>query len=230
MKKRLTFGFVITIAALVAVFWGVSSRAYPVATVNDSFIAARLFQLAGTAAQTYYQNVGGLYEGLASTTETDFQARMRQVAMQALIEDELVTAELMTIYEAEPLRAAIDKRIASALASSSQTTSEAIRALFGLTPDEFNEVVLAPQARVELLEAELARSGSSVQVWLPAALRDARVSISVNDLAWNAGRVELTGAAPYTAKVKELFEQLASTTQSLQEEIEAEAIASSSVQ
>jgi hypothetical protein len=230
MKKKLSFGFIIAIGVLVFAYWGISSKAYPVATVNDSFISTRLFQLAGTAAQTYYENVSGIYGGLASTTEAEFQSRMRQVALQALIEDEIVTMELLTIFEAEPLRAAVDKRVAEALASSSQTTPDTVRALFGLTLDEFNEVVLAPRARLELLETELARSGESADFWLQAALRNARVSISVSDLAWSQGRVELTGEAPYTAKVKDLFEQLASTTELLQIEAEMSEAASSSVQ
>lgn len=230
MKKKMSFGFVIAIGVLVFAYWGISSKAYPVATVNDSFIATRLFQLAGTAARTYYENVSGTYGGLASTTETQFESHMRQVALQALIEDELVAAELMTIFEAEPLRAAVDKRIAEALASSSQTTPDAVRALFGLTLDEFKEVVLAPRARLELLEAELARSGRSLDDWLQAALYGARVSISVSDLEWKSGRVELTGVAPYTAKVRELIDQLASTTQALEAESAAGMDASSSVQ
>ncbi|MDO8601701.1 MAG: hypothetical protein Q7R62_01030 [bacterium] len=216
MRRKLTFGFIIAAGAIAAILWGVTQKAYPVATVNDAFISARLFQIAETAARSYYEKIGAVSGALASTTGAEFNGRMRQIALQALIEDELVAAKLRTLYEAEPLESAIVQRVNLALASSSQETSKAINELFSLSVDEFSEIVLAPQARIELLQAELMKSEIDFESWLKSALIDARVSISVNDLKWANGYVELTGEQSYTARVKEIFDQIASTTEALQ--------------
>lgn len=215
MKKKLTLGFLVTVGALVAIFFGVTQKAYPVATVNDAFVSARSFQIAATATRHYYEYLNKVSGEATSTMPELFESYMRQIALHALIEDRLVTAQLQALFEVEPLNAAITDRVNQALASSSQVTEEAVSELFGITLSEFKEVVLAPRARVELLQAEFLKTGTDFNMWLQEELMSARVSISVNDLTWGAGQVELTGEQSYTAKVKEIFEQVASTTSQL---------------
>ncbi len=230
MKKRFTLGFVVAIGAVVVIFLGVTSKAYPVAMVNDEFVSARLFQIASTATLRYYEQLEKIY-GVAEPVDAElFQSQMRQIALQALIEDSLVTEKLKTMFEAELLDQAIAARVNEVLSSSSQTTAIAVSELYGIALDEFGEVVLAPQARLELLHDELEKKGDNAQQWLLQALQEARVSIQVSDLAWVAGRVELTGEQPYTAKVKEVFEQLASTTQEVLQGAAASSSAASSMQ
>lgn len=214
MKKKFTFGFLVSVGVLVTVFFGITQKVYPVATVNDVFIPARLFQLTTLAAQNYYSKLGSAY-GLTSSTDAQFGSEMRQIALQTLVEDSLVTGELKTIFEAVPLEAAIAQRTAEALASSTTATNQAISELFGLSVDEFKEIVLAPRARGELLQGEFQKSGVDFDAWLQTVLMKAQVSISSNDLVWLNGHVELSGEQPYTAKVKEIFEQVAGSAASL---------------
>jgi|GEM_PF-1750790 len=216
MKNKLAIGFAFTVVAVIALFYGINAKVYPVATVNNSFISTRSFQLAASAAQAYYGAIG-LPAQVASTTQAQFISQMRMVALQALIEDRLVTARLEELFEPSDLAAAMTERTSAALASSSEQTTVAVKELFGLSLDEFQEIILAPQARIELLQSELVNSGTDYDSWLEVELSQAQVSIVVSDLVWEGSRVELSGQQPYTAKVKAIFEQLASTTEALQQ-------------
>jgi uncharacterized small protein (DUF1192 family) len=148
--------------------------------------------------------------------------------MQALIEDRLIATELEKTYGVQQLAAAVDGEVSAALAGSTQTTPQAITQLFGLSVEEFSEVILAPQARIELLQAELAKSNIDFDAWLTSALLKARVSIVVRDLGWRAGSVELTGVQSYTAEVKGIISQIASTTEAIQAAVSATTTVASS--
>ncbi len=226
MKKKMTLGFLVAVAAIIAVFFGITQKVYPVATVNDVFIPARQFQWATVAAQTYYEKIAAAYGDESATADPEFASEMRRAALQALIEDTLIMQKLATLYEQKALDAAVSERVAVALASSTELTATAVSELFGLSLEQFSEVVLAPRARFELLEDELTQTGETIDAWLTGERSRARVSIALNDLVWINGRVELSGEQSYTAKVKEAFQQIASTTAGL---VASSTVSSSSV-
>ena len=227
MKKKMTLGFLVVIVAVIAVFFGITQKMYPVATVNDVFIPARQFQWATTAAQTYYEKISAAYGDADTVADPTFISEMRRAALQALIEDMLISQRLVSLYQQEALDIAVSERVAAALASSTEMTATAVYELFGLSIEEFSEVVLAPRARFELLEAELAKAGEMVDAWLISERSRAQVSVALNDLAWINGHVELTGEQSYTAKVKEALRQVASTTAGL---VASSTVSSSSVE
>lgn len=210
MKRKILIGFLFVVGFVVAGYFAISAKVYPVATVNGTVISARTFELARQAAAHYYQNLS-----LSESAQVD-GAIIRQTVLSALIEDALVTKELEQRYEPASLAQAVEERVRGALETASSTIDKAVSDLFGVTVEEFSALVLAPRARVEILAADLSKEQISFDVWLDAALQSAEVSIVLNDLAWENGRVALTGEQPYTAKVQELFEQIASTSQALE--------------
>lgn len=215
MKRKIGIGFLVFIGAMLLLYFAFASRVYPVATVNDAIILASSFQSTAKSVEHYYQQIAAVSGGFASTTESQFISEMRRIALQALIEDELIVAKLRAMYEPDSLVAAVDSRVAAAFTTSTTTTEAAVRGLFGLTLDEFKGVILAPKARAELLKHELEAEYIDFDSWLTEALQTAQVSIVLNDLAWGDGQVELTGEQSYTAKVKDAFNQIASTTETL---------------
>ena len=213
MKKKV-FGFLVLIGVVVVIVWGVAQKAYPVATVDDDFIPARQFQLAATAAQTYYQKISEVYGEVSSTSDAILIAETRAAALQALIEDVVIARELVRTRGEQGLDTEVSARVASALASSSMVTDESVGALFGLTVEQFKEIVLEPQARFEMLADTFTKKGEAIESWLQSELRRSRVSVLISDVAWTGDHVELTGEQSYTAKVKEAFQLVASSTAS----------------
>ncbi len=215
MLKKIGIGFLIIIGIIVTFFVLLSTKVYPVATVNDGLISARTFQIATTAAEHYYGNL--LTLGSATTSVDVFKSEMRRLALQTLIEDELVMSHLKTVYESASLEAVVAQKMEGALSSSAGNKDEAVRELFGISLEEFKQIVLAPRARLELLAEDLARTQVDPAAWLVQALEEADVTISLSDLAWNDGAVELTGQQSYTAKIKETLQGLASSTEALRQ-------------
>lgn len=224
MKKNRLVGFLFTIVVIGAIFWGITQRAYPVAIVNGAFVSARSFADASVAAENYYRKMLAVYGGVEAPAD-EFASMVRRTALQSLIEDSLVYDELKELYEEEPLRLAVNRRVGEAFASA-PAISEAVEGMFGLPLSQVSEIIFAPQARAEILRTDM--GDEAFDVWLQKELQDAEVEITLNDLQWANGQVELTGAQPYTAEVKKIFEELASTTQTLQEAIEADMASSSS--
>lgn len=218
MKKNRFVGFLFALVTIGVIFWGVTQRAYPVAIVNGAFVSARSFADASIAAENYYRKMLAVY-GSAEAPADEFLSMVRRAALQSLVEDSLVHDELRELYEEEPLRLAVNHRVGEVLAAA-PAISEAVEEMFGLPLIQVSEIIFAPQARVEILRTDMGEEAFSA--WLQKELKNAEVEITLNDLQWVDGRVELTGAQPYTAEVKKIFEGLASTTQTLQEAIEAD--------
>lgn len=225
--KKISLSFLVFIGVLLALYFGFSTRAYPVATVNDTFISARAFGAVTTAATTYYTHLLEISGATSSTDQTEFTAQMRQAAMQGLIEDQLVLAELRKEYEPAALSTAIKARVDKAFNVSEADTSEAVSELFGMNVADFKEFVLEPEARVELLVTNLQARNLEFKNWLDEQLLSARVSIAVSDLTWKNGKVELTGVQPYTAKVKEVLDQLGSSVEALKDRVVSSTASSS---
>lgn len=218
MKRITGLGFLIFIGVIAVVYFIFSSKVYPVATVNGGLISAHAFQITSVAAEQYYTNLLGTYGGSASTTQEEFTSAMRRIALQALIEDSLVKAYLETIYEPAPLELAVNKRVDEVLAASDGQTAAAAQELFGVTAEEFKEVVLLPQARIELLKKELEIKQIDPGVWMDEQLHAAIVTITLRDLTWGDAQVELTGVQSYTAEVQEFLEDFSSSTEELQDD------------
>ena len=215
MKYKFSKFFLVFVGAIVVAYLVFSAKVYPVATVNDIFISAKSFDLTASAATNYYAQALKVYRLNTSSTQEEFTSEMRRAALQSLIEDTLITAELQKTYEPTSLEGAITKRVGDTLASSTEITPEAIKTLFGLTMDDFKIMILAPRARQEILQHDLAAKHSDLETWLPDALARATVSIALTDLVWHNHQVESTNQPSYTSQIKKAFEQIVSSTAAL---------------
>lgn len=62
--------------------------------------------------------------------------------------------------------------------------------LYGWSIDEFEKIVLAPQARRTLLDEELRKENSNLESWLEKSLKEARISIYLLRWKWSDGEVK----------------------------------------
>ncbi len=223
--RKLGIIFLFFVGFLVVVYFSISTRAYPVATVNDAFISAKSFQLMVTAGEAYYSRAYAEVLAAATSSEELFKGEIRRAALQSLIEDELISQKLKIIYDPESLEVAITKRVNEALVSSSSQTEAATKAAFNLSLEDFKAIIMAPLARRELLSQEL-----KVDAWLNSELAAASVSLALTDLKWINGRVESTGQPSYTSEIKKVFQQLASSSAQFTEEEPTSSSVDSSVE
>ena len=156
MKYKLSF-LAIMFFGLTAYYF-VHNGYYPVAIVNSRMILARDFEREFNSALIYYQNALATYsdQKIDLTRVADFVLELRRATLDNLIEDVLISNELKG-----RLGDSLEKVLAEL-----PSFNESAAALYGLTPSEFKERVLVPQAHREFLESYLVKEKSNLQDWL----------------------------------------------------------------
>src|SRR3989338_11359268 len=157
MKYKLAF-LAIMFSGLTAYLF-VHNGYYPVAIVDSRMILARDFEREFNSALIYYQNALATYsdQKIDLTRVADFVLELRRATLDNLIEDVLISNEL---------KGRLGDSLEKVLVEKLPSFNESAAALYGLTPSEFKERVLVPQAHREFLESYLVKEKSNLQDWL----------------------------------------------------------------
>ena len=178
MKYKLAF-LAIMFSGLTAYLF-VHNGYYPVAIVDSRMILARDFEREFNSALIYYQNALATYsdQKIDLTRVADFVLELRRATLDNLIEDVLISNEL---------KGRLGDSLEKVLVEKLPSFNESAAALYGLTPSEFKERVLVPQAHREFLESYLVKEKSNLQDWLADSKGFASVYIFVGRFHWDAG-------------------------------------------
>lgn len=165
---------------------------YPIALVDGSVILARTWWRAETAAK-YYANARAL--AVAPHTAIDFSApehanellEIRKNTLTFLIEDIIVRKKgsaLVSDLE-ERSQAAVGEVLRG-----SANAEAAAETIYGLDFDEFQELILSPQARRDVLTEELVKKNQPFANWFEDARKSVRVRVWFVPFRWNGEGVE----------------------------------------
>jgi len=178
----------IMMAGGVSLYYVANQGFFPVAIVNSKLISAKTLNQEYAAAFKYYSAVLDTYSG--KNSETDFlesRKEIKRAVLDKIIEDTLVYGELKRAV-GKDLAAIVDNKIGDK--SEGQNLKEAALTLYGLDAGDFRKLVLAPQARREILAGRLYLEKKDFNQWLAAARVNARVIILSPGFEWKDGKVE----------------------------------------
>jgi len=186
MPRTLRFALLALAVLVLLVALAASFGWYPVALVNGHAVTARAMDENSHAANYYYQRLldaaaaGG--PAVASTTPVAFAAD----TLDLLVENELVR-EGAEREVGNDIKAAVADKVGRY--RNDPKLEEAVRALYGLSADDFQRLVLEPQAERDILSGKLFISGTKLSDWLTEERKAAHVSVFAAGFRWDGEHV-----------------------------------------
>lgn len=189
-RHHFYIGFIAVVLAGAGVFYVLHNGLYPVALVNGSAISANEFERVATAALHFYVKSSEAVKRRTLTPEEvdTLYAEIRRGTLDKLIGERLVDVEL-TARLGERAHVLAEGKVDTA---SSDELRAAVPVLYGMAYADFRDMLLVPEAKVEVLKESLGRDSLDAQTWFSSARRDARVLIGLPKLIWKNGGVEIT--------------------------------------
>lgn len=148
---------------------------YPVAVVNWRVITAREWQKAFGPAMIYYKNLKK-----PEVSEQLFQKEISRAVLDKLIEHELIIKTLAV----EDVEARIE-----ALVQKNKNLKEGAELLYQLPWTSVKDLILKPQAALELMEQNLKDKNQNLTDWLKDRKTKAKVYIFAKGFLWNGEQV-----------------------------------------
>lgn len=175
MKKWIFYGSAAAGVVLIAlvVIW--KSDRYPILMVNGVSIPAR----------EYYAQIQG-FERYRRVARDPVDANLvKNAVLMSLIADVIVRAEL----ERRGAVTKAEEEVQAAIADKQDELEKSVPELYGWDIEMFRRFMLDPQARQNVLAAELKNEGQEFSDWLRGALLAASVSVYGIPYEWSDGRL-----------------------------------------
>lgn len=169
---------------------GVSGN-WPIALVERTPVTYNTFKENFVMADHFYRSnlkITGKDDRVVMAK--DVQRDLQRVTMEGLIESILIDHELSKRYTASDLQQLIDNKL-SGVDLSSTDMEKGTELLYGLTTDQFKQLVLIPKAKQEILEGNMMLQGGKLEDWLATREGEASVSVFIPTLYWNKNAVEI---------------------------------------
>lgn len=164
---------------------------WPIAQVGYVPITYGVFRDNFMMADHFYRSTVKMTgEDGAVVDAREIQLDLQRATMEGLIEQILIDGELKRKYTPDDLARLIDNKV-SGVDLGTEEMQKAVELLYGLTPEQFKELVLLPKARQELLEGNLTLQNGTFNDWLLAKKKEVGVSIFVPSLYWDGTEVKL---------------------------------------
>ncbi len=179
--------FSIFIVAGLSLYYLIDAGFYPIAIVNGKFISDRSFNQSFNSAQYYYSQAIKTYTAQANNNLQAVALELRRALLDKMVQDILVSQEL-EIKVGSQLPNLVATKLGN-LKIDSQNFNQAVAAVYGLDFDQFKELVLVPQAKQEILQANFQSQNNSFVDWLKNTRHIAKVIILAPDLKWDGQNV-----------------------------------------
>lgn len=187
MKKFLTAGVILFFAFFVIIFSGF----YPVVLVNGAPLYFRTWKKLEIASMRFakiqLEKVQKKPFDFSAKENAGLLLQGRKETLSLLIEDIIIQ------QQGKQLTADFEKlsngRVEDALRKG-KNTGNAAALFYGLSIDDFKELVLLPQARRDILREELEKKGQNFESWLSDVKKKSRVRMLFVPFKWNGASVE----------------------------------------
>jgi hypothetical protein len=186
--KRLLFIALVLLAAFLAVS---ITGFYPAAIIDGSIITRRTWRKLEDASKRF-ANVERARRGervlnFAAAENSALLIEGRRTTLNGLIEGLLVAEEgrrLLTDFDAQS-----EQKMREALGRA-PNFKKAVESLYGISYEDFKELVLLPQAREEALAEIFEARDINFGEWLRGRKRQAKVRLYFTGFRWDGDRVE----------------------------------------
>lgn len=164
---------------------------WPIAMVDRTPVTYNRFRENFMMADHFYRsNLKLAGENDQTIMSADARRDLQRVTMEGMVEQILIDHELAKKYSASDLTQLIDNKV-EGIDLTSGDMAKGTQLLYGLTPDQFKELVLIPKAKQEILEGNLTLQNGTFNDWLTARKGEAHVSIFIPALYWQSGEVKV---------------------------------------
>jgi hypothetical protein len=164
---------------------------WPIALVERTPVTYNTFRENFVMADHFYRSnlkINGEDDRIVMAK--DVQRDLQRVTMEGLVEGILIDHELSKRYAASDLQQLVNNKL-NGVDLSSADMGRATELLYGLTPDQFRELVLIPKAKQEILEGNLMLQDGNLNDWIGTRKNEASVSVFIPTLYWNKNSVEI---------------------------------------
>lgn len=177
MRRVIFYVFSVLGLVFVVLVFVLYAQWHPIVTVNGSRIWA----------SDYFDQVNGFERYRRIINEELDEDAVRRGIVLALIADSLIQGELL---RKEITGKEIDMRIEEALRTQdAEKLGKATQQLYGWTIRDFKKFSLEPQARQDILAAELEKEGKEFNAWLQEELQTATIKIYFLPYQWQNGQL-----------------------------------------
>lgn len=187
-KIAITLFFVLMCSGA-ATYVVIRTGVYPVAIVNSEMISARLFERELGVALNYYTDTLRGNE-ITPPPGQDFIRELRRAVLDDLIEKRLIR-QLAREAIGENLPALVNEKIGF-LDEGDENIPATIESLYGMSLEEFRELVMIPEAERVILKNELFADEKDrvFAEYLEGQRNEAKVYVFSDLLAWRGGKIE----------------------------------------
>ncbi|MDP3729231.1 MAG: hypothetical protein Q8R26_00530 [bacterium] len=189
LHNRLVVSFTVLIAiALVILMAGL----YPVALVNNRPIWRSHLRKSEEAEKrltnTQAKSLGFKPVNFTSSTNQDLLNGLRQDILTTLIEGKIIEEEGKSVVE--KFEELSQKRMMDTLQGGGTDLSKAVRTVYNLSLKDFENMVLLPQARRDVLRVFLANEGKNFEEWLKDIKGKTKIRLFLVPFRWDGERVK----------------------------------------
>ena len=180
--------FVTLIALGLAAFFLVSSGYYPVLSVNGKMVSARTFWKNYQAGTVYYENILQTYQPEIEKKDILSETDLKRSVLTQIIENNLVDQEVQ-----RELGKDLDFLITNKLSDlgGQAKLQEAAQTLYGLPFSDFEEEILIPLAKQEILTGRLFLDGENLETWLTDNKKTSNIKIFSREFYWDGSEVQV---------------------------------------
>lgn len=186
--KNKIFGWGATTAILTLLIW---SGFYPVAFVGWSPIFSSTWRKVENA-EKQFANVQAHSLGLAiinfsSLQNADLKIKIRKDTLLFLIENKIMEQEGPEVVA--DFNKMVKKRVGDALRLGG-SMKDAARVNYNLSEDDFEKLILWPQARQDVLNVFLEQQGIQFNDWMNKKKTSKKIRLVFNPFSWEGGKVK----------------------------------------
>ena len=196
MNKKLRFGkikfiFIILIILIIGIIcWLIFSGNYPVVIINWRIITMKNFNESYAASLNYYKQTQRVYGGDSQLLQLEeVKNEIKRALLTSLIEDVLIDGELRKEVKSADLERMVNNKIDNI--KQDENTKKAAEILYGFSYEIFEEKVLAPMAKKEILGGRLYLNSKNIDDYLKEVRKKAKIIILLPGFDWNKKEIIL---------------------------------------
>lgn len=188
MKFLIVFVFAILVVGVVIVEAGL----YPVALIDNTPIFYRTWEHAIIAAEHFASanaqaSIGGKPIDFASPEEIDLVRKIKRGSLTYFIEDAIIRQEGESLVSG--FQALTVERTKNALDLGSDN-ERAAQVVYGLSLKDYENLILLPQARRDVLQEALTARGQYIDTWLKSAKKTKQIRLLFVPYHWTGEEIE----------------------------------------
>lgn len=172
-----------------AAFFLISSGYYPILSINGTMISARTFWKNYQAGSLYYQNILLTYELEIEEKDVISETDLKRSVLTQIIENNLIDQEVR-----RELGDDLDLLVTNKLSDlgSQAKLQEAAQTLYGLPLNDFEQEILVPLAKQEILTGRLFLDGENLDAWLSNNKKVSDIKIFSREFYWDGEEVQVS--------------------------------------